>query len=128
MSDQQQNTKDSSLSELVPHEQIELFRQFIQVQGDELEVRREEMGLSRQQQADGHEYAKLMLKAQAEELRHNRQSFYDDRKKQYALFGGIFICLVRKIRGQFSARVKLQVHDTRQSQPHDRFENRTLFW
>ena len=92
MSDQEPE-QDLSSTDLIPREQLELLRQFVKVQGDELEIRRKELDVSHQQQTDAHEYSKLVLTAQAEELRHGRESFYEDRKKQYILFGGVGVVL-----------------------------------
>ena len=72
--------------------QLELFREFLKLQSDEIGLKKQQFELSSQEQRDGHEYAKLALNAQATDRNGVREHQGKQSNKAYLFIG--FLVLI----------------------------------
>ena len=75
--------------------QLELFREFLKLQSDEIGLKKQQFELSSQEQRDGHEYAKLALTAQAADRSGVREHHGKQSNKAYLFIGFlVFVFLI----------------------------------
>lgn len=78
---------------LVKQPDPELINRFIELQTQEISVRREELGLKKQEIANTHEYAKMALEAQVQDLGDSRKHSKSTRRDRLIFAGFIVILL-----------------------------------
>src|SRR5881397_151155 len=81
-------------SNVIDPNQIELFKEFLKVQAEEIELKRQGFEIEIQSNKDSHEYAKLALQAQVRDREAERLHRYSHGTRTYWFIGGVIILLL----------------------------------